>query len=143
MVVFLETSTAGFYRAHSLRPQNDPCVEATVEAIGGFTGHTCCGAPIDLQMLRGMALHDRNIGSQRFGSITSMTTSFAVVGSFCLCRMALGDLLMLLGAESRNVSGLFKTMLEHTFTSAHIHPYIYICICMFMCIYTPMPYMCK
>jgi hypothetical protein len=39
--------------------------------------------------------------------------------------MALGDLLMLLGAESRNVSGLFKTMLEHTFTSAHIHPYIY------------------
>ncbi len=26
--------------------------------------------------------------------------------------MALGDLLMLLGAESRNVSGLFKTMLE-------------------------------
>jgi len=39
--------------------------------------------------------------------------------------MALGDLLMLLGAESRNVSGLFKTMLEHTFTCAHIHPYMY------------------
>ena len=45
LVVFLETSTAGFYRAHRFRPQNGACVEAIVDAIGGFTGHTCCEPP--------------------------------------------------------------------------------------------------
>jgi hypothetical protein len=49
--------------------------------------------------------------------------------------MALGDLLMLLGAESRNVSGLFKTMLEHTYTSAHMHHYIYIYMYMYVHVY--------
>ena len=82
LAVFLETSTAGFYRAHRFQPQHGPYVEATVEAIGGFTGHTCCEPPIDLQMLRGMALHDRNIGSQRVGSIISMTTNFVLWAAF-------------------------------------------------------------
>ena len=61
LVVFLETFPAWMYGAHSFRPQNGPCDEATFDAIAGFTGHTCCELPFNLKMFRGAVVDDKTL----------------------------------------------------------------------------------
>ena len=83
-VVLFETSPAGFYRGDVFRPRNCPRIEATFEAIGGFTGNTFCELAFDLKMFRGIVVGDRNIVSFIFCFTVFCSQKFVLwVASVC------------------------------------------------------------